>query len=397
MTAYILFFLASSFFAISEIGWLHSKLLRYSLVSLLIVFVALRYNLGYDWLGYERFFELTPDDWTFDTYFNQRVNLDVEPLYYIINLVFRSIGIGFQGLIIAIAIFNICSISYAFCKFDNDLFCSCWLVYIATALIPIQFNLIRQGIAASFLIFAFMGLLDCQRLKVYAFFVLGVTTHISSFAFLPFFWFGKTKLKWPFVLVSIGLSAVLFISGTRTIGALLSFIAVFFPGVFASKVLSYGNSLSSSAAAPLSLNVVALLLFHFCVLFLCYRKGKSDLHRLAGNLALLMIVLHLAFYDFPSVWNRAMSVCLVLEAPALWQIVRDWTGLANLRIAVSTLAILSTVANMVVLRRDEYNPLVPYHSYLQYVLLNDEGDGRERAVAAIRKAWTQRRPVVQPD
>ena len=84
-----------------------SQKLRYVVLAVVILFAGLRYQVGYDWLGYEKLFDFVPNDWDFSQYGLSRYILSTEPIFYSLNVIIKSLGGSFNLLLIALTVFNL--------------------------------------------------------------------------------------------------------------------------------------------------------------------------------------------------------------------------------------------------------------------------------------------------
>lgn len=367
------------------------KFYCYAVVITVIVFTGLRYNIGYDWLAYERLFEYSPDNFSFEPYFSQRLNLQVEILFYALIVVLKGLGLEFSSLLFIIAFINIVVIHKAIMYMDRESYAFSWIVYFTIAIIAVQFNIIRQALASSFVIMAFIFVMQRRYMPCVVMALLGALVHVSIILFYPLLLLGDRRLN-PLIAVAIGgAGIVVFVGGGGIIGDALGFAANYLPGAFSQKAVGYSDTLVSNGAGPaVSPFAVALTLIHIAFSVIFYKNLHRDRRlSVAFNLSIFMIALHLLFFDFPSMWNRGMAVALPLQLPAVWLCLRSNVSPSVISQGLVAAILMSLGANYYLLSRPGSLAFVPYHSLLQVWILNDEGNGRQRTEYAIRLADEQ--------
>ena len=364
----------------------NSKIVILTIFILILIFTGLRFEIGYDWLSYEEFFKLVPSQINIDYYYNGYLNLEVEISYYILNNFIKTLGGNFESLLFIIALFNISVIHYAFKKIYNKSYAFSWLMYFTIALVPIQFNILRQSIAASFVILSLILILENKKLMSFVMFFIGCTFQISVLMLAVIVLTRNIIVTKSILIVFIAVCLLLFSLNLFIIDDSIYIVSNFLPGFFSDKAASYADSLASNDTGGASIFALLLVVLYFMLLYLFYPHRKEKIINVAFNITLLMIFCHLAFSQFPSIWNRTMAVSLVFQLPCAWSIInrhyKNFTlGVINFSITVSCIIVTQWQ-----LSRPENIPFVPYHSLLQVWAFNDFGDGRARSIYAIRRS-----------
>ncbi len=262
-----------------------------------------------------------------------------------------------------------------------------WLVYFCLAIGTVQFNIIRQALASSFII---LSLLFVARDRYWASiiaFALGFGIHTSVLMFLPVLLLSQFRINRLSVLGFLTLSIALFASGTFIGGTLLSAVAGILPSFIGSKAENYAQAFSSGTLFAISPLAMVLIVVYLYMLQVFMKEEDEPYVRIAIYLTLLVLFGHLALGSYPSFWNRIMCVSLPWQLATIWRLgffdrIRPIERLPFK--AAFSIVVLGVMTFQ--LFRPESLPFVPYHSLLQVWATGDRGDGRARAVDAIRQA-----------
>lgn len=385
MTSYLVVACLLLVLAILSLRW---RLRSLALCSTLLVggFIALRYQLGYDWLAYEKFFEDVPTFWDRGnafTYYDSAdatPSLEVEPIFLWLSMAIKSLGGTVEVLFALITVFNVWVI-YLVCRSVAP---GCvplvWLVYFCLAAIAIQMNIIRQAIASSFVL---LGLLYVARDRVViaaAPMLLGVAIQVSTIMFWPLCLIGIRRPSRTIASVILCAGAAAALMGVDLFHATIQQVALVAPIWLVEKLAYYLNfepvAISTGAAVIILWNVVVLLVL--------YRHDPLDRFINIGLwLTLYMLVAHLFFSTYPTVWNRVLAVALPWQVAAIWRSEPFKAQRILLRGAVVASIGAFAIAGLAYqLTQPKNEPFLPYHSLIQ-VWLGDEGYGRDRAEQAI--------------
>jgi hypothetical protein len=380
MAPYIAVALVLTVVALLDVEYPHLER-EFAAISLIVAtgFAALRYQTGYDWITYEEYFDSTADLATAVYRGLPHQDTPMEPLFYGLNMLIKSVGGSLVLLFAVAAIFN-CAVIHAVTGRISDGRCLVWVLYFSLAFPIAQLSIIRQSLAASFVLLAL--LLAAQGITAFALLLLaiGVGFHASALIYLPIVFLLKLRPNPWLILFTAVLGICLLLADVRLINPAIDLGTQLFPHWLAKLRFYY-----QTEPPHISLGVAALILWHCGILGLIL-KGASEGERscpyigVALWLTLWVLGAHLYLAGFPNLWNRVMCVAIPWQAAALWRldIIRRSTSPAKLGI-VAVLGAAGLAGLIYTLQKPESAPLVPYHSLVQLWLYGDEGDGRTRS------------------
>jgi hypothetical protein len=359
----------------------------WSLLCLIVImaFTALRYEIGYDWLAYEQYFNWVGSSFSFSNYILTQSVLPVEYLYFILNVAISNIGGDFQILLISVAVFNLIVIDRMAYFIDPSSRPFVWLMYFCLALIMVQFNIIRQGVASSFVIIALMLASRQRYLGTTIALLAAFGFHTSIALYLPIFPFIHKKVKLNYIILALIISLIIFILGNAFFASALSAVGSILPGGFSAKTDGYASGIAGGNVWGISPLAFALILFYCFILYVFIRAPRDANVNIAILLTVSVLVAHIAFGQVPIVWNRIMCVSLPWQLATLW---RYYVQQFNPQTRFFGVAVGGFAAILVIsfqLTRPENVAFVPYHSLAQVWLFNDKGDGRVRSMYAVQQ------------
>jgi len=178
------------------------------LVSFLVVFTGLRWEVGCDWSSYEWHFFIVSDP-NFQVWARP-----VEHGYWFLIDFIQSVGLPYVSLnLIVSAIFFVCI--HFFAKRLNDPY-TLVLVLFPMLILGIVMSAIRQAVAVGFVTMALLAFVDRAPIKMIFLLLVGSTFHISAIIFaplIPIAWGTLNKTK-----VAIGLAMALPIAALVAMG-----------------------------------------------------------------------------------------------------------------------------------------------------------------------------------
>jgi hypothetical protein len=357
---------------------------------LLIIFVGLRYEIGVDWLAYERLFGFVPDNYSLNDYSVSGIALQTEFLFYAIVVFVKSLGFPFEGLLFLMAAFNLVVIDKMCRVISPNSQPFVWLTYFCLAIGTVQFNIVRQALASSFVIISLLYAVQRRPVASLLALGLGFGIHSSVLMFLPVIGLIRFEPRRYIVIGFLVICAGLFVSGIFVGATLLNVVAAVLPGVIGSKAENYASAFNAGTlfgVSPLAMSLIVVYLY----LIQFFLRAKQDMYtRTAVYLTLLVLFAHLALGGYPSFWNRVMCVSLPWQLATLWRLnyFEQFGRLQQTPVRIGVSLVLGG-AMIFQLSRPESKPFVPYHSMLQVWLVGDKGDGRQRAIETIREAELQ--------
>lgn len=251
--------------------WSKSKLLQWALMIMLIFFAGFRaITVGTDSVNYFLFFDrLSHNNLTFEY-------SRYEPLYKFINFLVFKLGFEYEGVTLISSILTIIPLYVVFNKSSKYPLYS-WFVYLAFCYYFQSFNILRQCIAASWILLAYCyfdgskSLASKENRKTLVFTIVAVLFHYTAIlAFLVYFLYYLTVKhnKW-FLIQFSTLSFGLLFSG-MIFNAILKALPFY-------QVFNLKEDLLSNIINLIILNVAFIILNYFVkvkdkwfCLFFCY-------------------------------------------------------------------------------------------------------------------------------
>lgn len=348
--------------------WLskYKKIAAYSSTILLIFFSGLRFETGYDWQGYESFYRSIFGINGILCIGIPKHLLVVEPLFFFLNVIFKSFTANIFYLNFFIAIFNMSVIHFVCSRLSRSV-PQMWMLYYGLAFLISQMTTIRQGIASSIIIlsiyFASKHKIKCAIFAL--FFAMGF--HVSSIIFLPLIFLRKLLPTKKVILAIVFLGLLFSVSGLQIQNHIFRFASTIPNLWMASKFSSYFNSNHA-----ISLGTFGIIIYHLFVLTILIYKTTNSEKKTAEViitiwLTLLSIASHLYFPGLPSIWNRVMFVTLPIQVATLYRL--DFlqnSGLKFITISVVGIFLLSSISLFYSLKKESSNAFIPYYSILNH-------------------------------
>jgi EpsG family len=379
MTAYLILAAILLLFALANV-WAKSRWLGVSASLLVGSFTALRYQLGYDWVAYERLFQALPGTWSFGFQpgFPQ---LQVEPLFLWLCIALKSLGGTVEVLFFGIAAFNVFVIHFVCQRIAPNSQPFVWLFYFCFAVVAVQMNIVRQALASSFVL---LGLLCLVRSR--PFFgtipvLVGSGIQVSSAIFAPLWLIGSKRPNPMFVGILLAAGSLAIVTKIDILKVIIEYVKVISPDWLNYKFAFYEKTERSAV----SLSAVFFMIWNAALLVIFYLRRRSDpAVCIAAWLTLYMLAAHLFFSQYPTIWNRTLAVALPWQLATVYRMKLLETWSASVEFAgVATIGIIAIAGLAYQLGRPQYGPFVPYHSVIQARVFGDEGTGRARAEQAI--------------
>lgn len=357
---------------------------------LLILFVGLRFEIGVDWLAYERLFMFVPNNFSLSEYALSGSALQTEFVFYALVVFVKSVGAPFEALLFIMAAFNLIVIDRMCRQIAPNSQPFVWLVYFCLAIGTVQFNIVRQALASSFIILSLLYAVRGRHVGSLIAFVLGFGVHSSVLMFIPVLALIHVQPRRWIIFSVLGISGALFLSGVFVGATLLTAISSVLPGFIGSKAENYAEALRTGVLFGISPLAMALIFVYFYLLRLFLQAQQDLIVRTAIYLTLLVLFAHLALGSYPSFWNRVMCVSLPWQIATIWRLGYFERFSEGSRMPTKIgLSVALGGAMIFQLSRAESKPFVPYHSLLQVWVTGDRGDGRLRAIETIREAELQ--------
>lgn len=352
---------------------------------LILLFTGLRYEIGYDWLAYERYFLWLSPSFSFENYRVSQQILPVEYFYFLYNVAIKKIGGSTELLFFLISLFNIIVIDKMINVIDKNSKPFVWLMYFCLALIMVQFNILRQSVASSFVILSLLMFCDRKYLLSAGFFAIALGFHTSVAMFIPLYAFINRRIEARYIVVAIIFSALVFLIGNMFLTVILKTIGALLPGGISEKTDLYATGIQGGNVWSISPLAALLIVFYMAIITIFIKSERDPYVNVAILLTVAALIAHLAFGQVPIIWNRVMCVSLPWQLAVLWKCYISKLQPVIRQPSLFVGGIFAIAVFAFQLSRPENIAFVPYHSLIQVWLFNDEGDGRLRSMYAVQQ------------
>ena len=319
---------------------------------ILAVIVGCRYNVGADWSNYVELY------YKGVIYDNMVERTSVEPLYELCQFVFRSLGLSHAVFFFFLSIVSLCCYYKASEVLGLEYFMTVLFVYFSLVFLNYQFNVIRQGIMASFvwLSFAYRTIGNNKASIISIIVALGF--HYTALAFIPIVFLADRCFSSIETLIIICVSVVCLILDVSY--KVLSY----FPILTAlDRTSNFVTSETYHIEGGLSFGMVVMLLV-FLFVFVCFRDGYKNDPRLRtlANLILFDFFLSCVFNTF-SIFQERVCRVLFFSLVFLLPMIVELLETANYRVIAFTVVVaysLMAFPKTFAVHDDGYSTLLPY-------------------------------------
>jgi EpsG family len=331
--------------------------LKYSLIAVIVIIGAFRYQVGYDWFSYKSFYDGID---TLDDVFESR-----EERFFVIFLYLTKLLISNYSFFIGV--FFLVTFYYklkAIQKLSVDVFFSLF-VYTTTVFLIYDLNGIRQGMALSLTLYAVIFVY--QRRLVWFLLTIAIASlfHTSAVIFLPFYWLSRTRFRKTSYLV-IFMVICLLLSLPFKAYILSNPLFQYFLNL--ESLLHYGFYLEEGAEINRSISIFSIATLQRIVIwsFFIYNVEKIKCDERLKTLLLngySIAVILFVFLSFSAEFSARLSYYYkILEIIIIPLIISSQARRSNrviLLIFFSTLLFLGISR----LLSAEHNGLLPYNIY----------------------------------
>ncbi|WP_419239783.1 EpsG family protein [Photobacterium leiognathi] len=298
---------------------------RYSSLSFIIsffilfLFGSLRYDTGWDFATYRFYFERTD---TINVFLTNGFSPSVyfEFGFKLLISIIKSLGLGFQSFIFICNLFVVSCLYYFInrnIKYKN----SAILLFYSLCYLFINLSILRQGIAASFLLLAIDSNFNNKNsYKTYSYIFISTLFHFSSIVFIPLIFVSQIfKVKQRAFLLFI--SSIIFISLVN-----IPIFEIFYhtfhsilPSDLNEKFEFYINSTRFGVSRAIGFGFIEkvfflILLFHYFIV-------KNNLtHKEAKNINLIVLMLlsyfaiYVLFIDVQVIYTRLKFYFMIVAS-----------------------------------------------------------------------------------
>lgn len=249
-------------------------------IFILILFIGLRYDVGADYLSYEKIFYYIKD--------NADLPIAIEPGYSMLNQLVSCLGGNFVCITLAVAFLQLFFFFKAIKKFEYKKFA---IFFFLVSFLGLIVNEMRQYIAVMIFFYSLRYIYNKCFLKYLLFVLLAGLFHYSALALIPLYF-----------ILNIKLSSFLYVISYLVLLVITSFIH--FDGVLLSllSLSGYSDYLNSDFIEATSLNGGLGFLFKNIlggIILYNYKKclERFDNYRIYFNLYFMFLLFRNLFFS----------------------------------------------------------------------------------------------------
>lgn len=344
----------------------------------LILFAGLRFETGYDWDAYGDFLNYLGSFWTLACQGYDKLPIDAEFLYLVLNQVVVQLGGSFSHLVFVVSAFSILSMSFVVQKISLS-FPQVATCYFGICFLMGQFVMLRQALASGFVLLGlyFLGLnrLLCALLLM----MVAVGFHVSALLYLPIFFlvYITPSVGVICVFIFIGLFLVLF--RVPMYFYIVKFFIEVMPDWIAYKLHFYlripQSEISIGSFGILSLMVVILGLL---LIKSDETERASRIFRIGVWVGFIQVCFHLYFFGMPMFWSRIILVSLPITLATIFGLAWYRVKPERDKLLIYLVALgISASSLFYFLNRPAALPFLPYFSHV-HSFLGYKSDGKLR-------------------
>ncbi len=299
----IYFFLL--FFALSGKSYKIKELMLPIIV--LSVLVAIRYEVGHDYLQLIDYYKTT----SFKSVFLE--DFQPEILAFGSMALFKWIGFGVEIWFFFISMLSFIGVFFALQRFSLCNLRWSLLIYFSLLFLMNHCNIMQHGVMTGFVWLAFSYIKDNDWKHFLLFIVIGAGFHMLAWAFIPFYWILRKNIPaWLSLLIIVGAFVIhaIFLDYIYKMAAF---------GIFENKMNYYQTVMSENEDARTTISV-GVLIYTF-VLFLTYLMKigyKDKVFTVVRNALLFSIFFQISFLGsgiFDARIGGLLNVSLIIILP----------------------------------------------------------------------------------
>ncbi|AWW32230.1 hypothetical protein DN752_19955 [Echinicola strongylocentroti] len=326
---FIYLWVASLTFVYFELTEKYRKQLKiafYLLIIFLIFVTILRREVGTDYETYLRIYENSP---TLSQFFRKPFNGVIEPGYSFLNVIAKISSLGFPF----VSFVCICLILYnyhAASRHFNLNFYLVFLTYVGLYFFSHNFNVIRHGVATSFIWHSFSLLVNKNNKKnSIALLVISSFFHYMSLLFIPFLWIMNKKISYKIIIGTLVFSIFLILTKLDLVTKVLDYLFYWSPKYQFYKSVYYIN-VGAEGNYGIAMGVIFNLLLIFSLIIVKARentsKSSSDVNKIIFN-GFYFSLLFLLLLSFNGVFAERIGgvfyVSLIFLLPLIFKMYFD--------------------------------------------------------------------------
>ncbi len=276
-------------------------------IFILAIFVAFRVDVGSDWESYKNYY--------YTGYAEDKTSGKMELGFSLVRNICYYLGLSHAVFFYVLSCMSMFAINKAAKLFGVQNVYITFFVYIALFFCSLQFNIIRNGLVASFVWLAYAYWARNMKTKAWIWIFVASSFHLVGFIFIPFMLFVDKQWKKKTVIIILGVAVALFIVrfGERLM-SLFPFLALIdrLEGAMdTDRTDGYGFSLG------MMFNIGLFIYFYF---FRDKEYEKDCVHRVLTNAMLFSVVIGLTLNAFNIIVARIgqpLNMALIFIWPAI--------------------------------------------------------------------------------
>lgn len=242
----------------------------YSIVTVMILTAGLAWGISPDWIAYWNAFEGAAIV-SFAELEDLSGKLDLEIGYLYFNKLISSIGLGYGGFVLVLAIVAIYLKTSTIFKYSGYVFLGLLMYMVSIYFYEDQIQ-VRQGLANAITIFSVRYIIDRKLYLFLLCMLLAFLMHKSSIVFVLAYWIVLIKFNRALVVLSVGLAIIISITG---LSLLFDGLLEMLPFGIGEKYDAYNTEGLESAESSV-LGIVVKILTVLAVVFFDKQAAEND-------------------------------------------------------------------------------------------------------------------------
>lgn len=356
----------------------YRKIIFFSLIILLILFAGLRFDTGWDYQGYRKYYEKIPGILDFSDYIIASQSIYFEPGFKLVMGIAKSAGFSFYNFQLLVAFLSLAILWVTIKKMSTRFFILLFLYY-SFCFLLLNMSFIRQGMAASVLLLAFFYYL--QKRHVYFIFlvIFAASFHYSAILFLSFLALGRLRLSNSLICLLVGSSLVIYLLQIQWMSAVFSVISPMMTGSLQDKINIYLNSDRFGSGRTLGFGFFEKMFFLLLILRFNKLLDKCGEYVLFRNIFIAYVLIYFTFSEVTVIYDRLRLYFLFFNI--FFLVILSFAFSERSRVIYFCFIIAYSSINFINIFSHEANRIVfvPYYSVLTPVTdipVEDRGDNR---------------------
>ena len=299
------------------------------LIFILAILTGGRENVGADWESYQTYY--------YTGYAYEKASGKMEPLFTLMRQACFGLGLSYGFFCFVCSLLSLSVLCAALKRMGVR---NCFLafsIYLSLFFCNYQFNIIRHGILASFVLLGFSYLSKDKSWKAVFSFLVGSGFHMMGLLFIPFVFFIKNRISIKAVIVIVAASFLMYFAdfSGRVISAFPMLAAV-------DRVAGYVDP-GRENVYKLSVGIIGFLVISiYTIVFLRNDYENNAAIRITSNLLLCGFVVFGLFNGFSALVQRIgnlMNLGVIVVLPYIYNRSRSSKRFCVLLLLVAYMAL----------------------------------------------------------